>query len=64
MGSGIDKSDLEVSVYDVLIDGITVPEATVEAESAGYELIGANVDLTGAELALMDLRSRQLHSWL
>jgi len=59
MGSGIDKSDLEVSVYDVLIDGITVPEATVEAESAGYELIGANVDLTGAELALMDLNRRE-----
>lgn len=59
MGSGVDKMDLEGSVYEVLIDGVPVPEAVVEAESAGYVLLAANVDLTGAELELMDLERRE-----
>ncbi|MEX2326113.1 MAG: AAA family ATPase, partial [Pseudomonadales bacterium] len=59
MGSGVDKAELESSVYDVLCDGMAVVDAIVEAESAGYELLGSNVDLTGAELELMDLERRE-----
>ncbi len=59
MGSGIDKSELAGSVYDVLIEGDTVSESIVRAEEAGYDLLGANVDLTGAELELMDLDRRE-----
>lgn len=59
MGSGVDKSDVEHTVYDVLIDGVPVTEAVAEAESAGYELLAANVDLTGAELELLDAERRE-----
>ena len=56
MGSGIDKGELELSVYDVLIEGRSVSEAFVEAEASGYDLLAANVDLTGAEIELTPLR--------
>ncbi len=59
MGSGVDKSELETSVYDVVVDGLPVEAAVVEAESAGYEILGSNVDLTAAELALMDADQRE-----
>jgi chromosome partitioning protein len=59
MGSGVDKQELEYSVYDVLVDDTPVTEAVSEAESAGYELLGSNVDLTGAELELMELPRRE-----
>ena len=59
MGSGVDKSDLEHSVYDVLVDGITVSEAISEAESSCYDLLAANVDLTAAEMEMIDLDRRE-----
>ena len=66
MGSGIDKYDLENSVYDVLVGECGAAEALVDAEAAGYDLLGANADLTGAELELtaMDRREYRLRDAL
>ena len=50
MGSGMDKGDLMESVYDVLIDGMAITDAIVDAEAAGYHLLGSNAELTGAEI--------------
>jgi len=59
MGSGVDKADLEASVYDILINGLMVSEAKIEAESAGFDLLGSNVELTGAEIELLSLDRRE-----
>ena len=59
MGSGVDKSDLDASVYDILVNGLTVSEARIEAESAGFDLLGSNVDLTGAEIELLSMDRRE-----
>ena len=58
MGSGIDKHDLDLSLYDVLL-GAEADKALVEAEAAGYDLLGANADLTGAELDLPEIEHRE-----
>ena len=59
MGSGVDKSELDASVYDLLVNGLTVSEAKIEAESAGFDLLGSNVDLTGAEIELLSMDRRE-----
>ncbi|MFT4721471.1 MAG: chromosome partitioning protein [Candidatus Azotimanducaceae bacterium] len=59
MGSGVDKSDMAASVYEVLVDGTTVTEARINAEAAGYDLLGSNVELTGAEVELLNLDRRE-----
>jgi chromosome partitioning protein len=59
MGSGIDKSDLDASVYEVLVDGTPIKDAMVKAESAGYTLLGANVELSGAEVELLGMDRRE-----
>ena len=59
MGSGIDKADLEASVYDVLMGELDAAEAVVHAEAAGYDLLGSNPDLSGAEVELPDLDRRE-----
>ena len=59
MGSGVDKSDLDASVYDILVNGLTVSKAKIEAESAGFDLLGSNVDLTGAEIELLSMDRRE-----
>lgn len=59
MGSGVDKSDLKYSVYDVLTGRSTVQQAIVHSEQAGYDLLPANGDLTAAEVELLSLDKKE-----
>ena len=58
MGSGVDKRVLELSVYDVLLEAATIAEARQRDEKAGYDIVGANRELAGAEVELVDLERR------
>jgi chromosome partitioning protein len=58
MGSGIDKRQLELSVYDVLLESATVAEAAVLADKCGYQVLSANRELAGAEVELVQLEHR------
>ena len=58
MGSGIDKRALELSIYDVLLESASIAEAKQRAERAGYDVLGANRELAGAEVELVDLERR------
>lgn len=59
MGSGIDKRALPLSVYDVLLESATVAEAKQTSEAAGYDVLGANRELAGAEVELVELERRE-----
>lgn len=63
MGSGIDKSVLSHSSYDVLMGEAEIANAIVRAEEAGYDLLPSNSDLTAAEVELLSIshRERQLN---
>jgi chromosome partitioning protein len=58
MGSGVDKRKLELSVYDVLLESASITEAAVKSEKVGYSVLGANRDLAGAEIELVNLEGR------
>jgi chromosome partitioning protein len=58
MGSGIDKRALELSVYDVLLESASVAEARRHNAKAGYDVLGANRELAGAEVELVKLERR------
>jgi chromosome partitioning protein len=66
MGSGVDKRTLELSVYDVLLGSASVAEARARSQwgedhkAAAYDVLGANRDLAGAEIELVDLDQREL----
>jgi chromosome partitioning protein len=59
MGSGVDKRKLELTVYDVLLESAGIAEARVRAEKCGYDVIGANRDLAGAEVELVEVERRE-----
>ena len=59
MGSGIDKRKLELTVYDVLLESASIAEAKTRAEKSGYDVLGANRELAGAEVELVDLERRE-----
>ena len=54
MGSNVDRRQLAHSVYDVLLEQASVAQASVAAEKCGYQLLGANRELAGAEVELVD----------
>ena len=61
-GIGIDRGNRPLSSYDVLAGAATVKEAVVASDIPGLEIVPSTVDLSGAELELVDTerRSRRL----
>ncbi|MEW6705361.1 MAG: ParA family protein [Pseudomonadota bacterium] len=58
MGSGVDKRQLPLTVYDVLLESASIVEARVRSEKGGYDVLGANRELAGAEVELVELERR------
>ena len=58
-GSGVDKHSLDLSVYDVLVDGAGIASVAVAAGDSGYDVLPANGDLTAAEIELLDIENRE-----
>ncbi len=59
MGSGVDKRSLSTSAYDVLTGEVSIAGSAIPAAAGGYDLVPANSDLTGAEVQLLSLDSRE-----
>jgi chromosome partitioning protein len=58
MGSGIDKRALALTIYDVLLESASIAEARQHNEKVGYDVLGANRELAGAEVELVELERR------
>src|SRR3982750_1969666 len=58
MGSGIDKRALDLSVYDVLLENAGIAEVRQPSPKGGYDVVGANRELAGAEVELVGLERR------
>jgi len=64
MGSGVDKRQLKLSVYDILLETATVAQVRATSEkliAAGcsYDILGANRELAGAEVELVEVERRE-----
>ncbi|MDP3422602.1 MAG: AAA family ATPase [Burkholderiaceae bacterium] len=65
MGAGIDKRQLGRSVYNVLLGDATVAEARVHTgklseSGCAFDVLGANRELSGAEVELVPLARREM----
>ncbi|MEP7282294.1 MAG: ParA family protein [Rubrivivax sp.] len=58
-GSGIDKRLLTSTVYDVLLESSSVIDARQRSPKGGYDVLGANRELAGAEVELVQLERRE-----
>jgi chromosome partitioning protein len=59
MGSGVDKHQLEHSIYQVLIGLSTIEQAKFYSKSGSYDVVPANRNLAGAEIELVDFEHRE-----
>jgi len=64
MGSGVDKRKLDLTVYDVLLESASISEARVQSSKlvdagCGYDILGANREMAGAEVEMVELERRE-----
>ncbi|MGM0564854.1 MAG: ParA family protein [Pseudomonadota bacterium] len=59
MASGVDKHSLENTACEVLLNECDIRDAIVPSETAGFDVLGANGDLTAAEVSLVNELARE-----
>tara|TARA_A100001037_G_C15019709_1_gene575730 strand:- start:173 stop:961 length:789 start_codon:yes stop_codon:yes gene_type:complete len=58
MGSGVDKRDLDLSIYDWLMEDRPLAQVAREG-SGGFSVMPGNTDLTAAEIELLNAEQRE-----
>lgn len=58
-GSGVDKTELKLSIYDVMTRRSAFDDVVVKPKDAGYDLLPANADLTAAEVELLEVSNKE-----
>ena len=57
-GLGINRADRERSTYDLLVGDVTLEEVAVATRVPGLDIVPATVDLSGAEIELIEFDAR------
>ncbi len=58
-GVGINKNEIKDSLYDVLIHRVSTAQALIKTEFNNLDIIPCNINLTGAEIELVGVLSRE-----
>ncbi|MBR1968546.1 MAG: ParA family protein [Clostridia bacterium] len=58
-GLGFAKSEVKNSVYNVMIDDMPIEDAVVKTCIDGLDILPSNIDLAGAEVELVYVKSRE-----
>src|SRR3989338_257553 len=58
-GLGVDKRKVELSVYDVLLEGKSLAHVVRKTAVENLELVASSIDLTGAEVEMVSLEGRE-----
>lgn len=58
-GLGVDRRDLKMSVYEVLIGSQDIQEALIQTEFSNVDIVPSSMDLAGAEIELIDFERRE-----
>ena len=59
-GLGIDRETIEMSMYDILVDGAPVADVLEPTSVQGLHVIPATIELAGAEIDLVSMMSREM----
>ncbi|WP_069651085.1 ParA family protein [Caloranaerobacter ferrireducens] len=59
-GFGINKNEVEISIYDSIINGVDIRKTIINTEVENLYLVPSNVELAGAEIELTKRPDREL----
>ena len=58
-GLGVDKAELEYTVYELMLDECSIKESMTDTVVEGMKLIPSNVNLAGAEIELLGINEKE-----
>ncbi len=58
-GLGVDKNELENTVYELMLDECTINESMIKTVVEGLKIIASNVNLAGAEIELLGINDKE-----
>ena len=59
LGVGIDRSNLNNTVYEVLIDDVSIEETIIPTEMPFLHLLPSHINLVGAEIEMVNIPNRE-----
>src|SRR6056300_432991 len=59
MSSGVDKHDVELTAYELLMGEAPLNDIAIPAADNGFHVVPANRDLTAAEIELLNVEGRE-----
>ena len=60
-GVGVDKRELENTVYELIAGRISLEECLIETDFLNLSVLPANINLSGAEIDLIDMEDREYY---
>lgn len=58
-GLGVDKNELENTVYELMLDECSIKESMADTVVEGMKIIPSNVNLAGAEIELLGINEKE-----
>ena len=58
-GLGVDKNEVENTVYELMLDECTIKESMTDTVVEGMKVIPSNVNLAGAEIELLGINEKE-----
>ena len=58
-GYGIDKNNVDYTIYDVMLDDVDIKDAIIKTEFENIDIVSSTTDLSGAEVELATKKDRE-----
>ncbi len=58
-GMGFDPREIEFSIYECMVEGVVAKDSIIETEFPNLYLLPSHIDLVGAEIEMINLKSRE-----
>lgn len=58
-GYGIDKNEVENTIYEVIVDSLDIKDAIINTEFENVDIVAAAAELSGAEIELASIEKRE-----
>ena len=59
-GYGIEKNEVENTIYEVMLEGVSIKDSIIQTEYENIDIVAAASDLAGAEIEISEIEKREL----
>jgi len=58
-GYGIEKNEVENTIYEVMLEGVSIKDSIIQTEYENIDIVAAASDLAGAEIEISEIEKRE-----